>query len=65
MDSKYVKVDKNQQIEKILKNIASFVFCMFLTKALCPVLPHFARAPHIYDILVSFICMDNFQWSFR
>ena len=45
MDSKHIKVDKNQQIEKNVTH--HLVFCMFLTMAFCPVLPAFAMAFHM------------------
>ena len=53
MDSKHIKVDKNQQIAKDITPICLlvcyfFVFCIFLTIALCPVPPGFARTAHIY-----------------
>ena len=47
MDRKNIKVDKNQQIEKISHHS---VVCMFLTMAICPVPPSIARAPHNSDL---------------
>ena len=52
MDSKHIKVNQSQQIEKLIKFHPSFclfvcLFAFLLTVALCRVPPAFATMPHI------------------
>ena len=55
MDSKHIKVNKNQQIEKLNKYYPHSGFCMFFTGTLCPVLPYYAVMPHILDLVHIYI----------
>ena len=54
MKSKYIKVDKNTQTEKLKKyHHIRFLYVSHYRIVLYPVLPAFARAPHIYAKDVS------------
>ena len=56
MDSKHIKVDRNQQIK--IQNIEKqnhpcLVFRMFTTMALCPVPPSFVMVAQTYEALAA------------